>query len=114
VCVSPNEGARGAGLSGLPRPYQGTVRKSSATILIQLMTTFKAVLTSFKAEGGNTYTVSLKMELPTATVSHGDVGTVQPTASTSEHFEPSSPVGSCNLRYGRGHFYPPPYPGTVG
>jgi hypothetical protein len=28
--------------------------------LVQLMTTFKVVLTSFKAEGGNTYTVSLK------------------------------------------------------
>jgi hypothetical protein len=62
VCVSPNEGTRGVGVIRIT-----TTSKNGKEVvrhyLVQLMTTFKAVLTSFKAEGGNTYTVSLKDEV---------------------------------------------------
>jgi hypothetical protein len=59
VCVSPNEGTRGAGVIRVTTHTKGG-KEVVRHYLVQLMTTFKAVLTSFKAEGGNTYTVSLK------------------------------------------------------
>jgi predicted nucleic acid-binding Zn finger protein len=60
VCVSPNEKrTRGVGVIRIT-----TTSKNGKEVvrhyLLQLMTTFMAVLTSFKAEGGNTYVVSLK------------------------------------------------------
>jgi predicted nucleic acid-binding Zn finger protein len=49
------------GLSELPLiTLGGRGREIVRHYLIQIMTTFKMVLTSFKAEGGNTYVVSLK------------------------------------------------------
>lgn len=59
VCVSPNEGTRGAGVIRITT-YSKSGKEVVRHYLVQLMTTFKVVLTSFKAEGGNTYTVSLK------------------------------------------------------
>jgi hypothetical protein len=59
VCVSPNEGTRGVGVIRITTRTRGG-KEVVRHYLVQLMTTFKAVLTSYKAEGGNTYTVSLK------------------------------------------------------
>jgi hypothetical protein len=59
VCVSPNEGTRGAGVIRVTTHTRGG-KEVVRHYLIQMMTTYKAVLTSFKSEGGNTYIVSLK------------------------------------------------------
>jgi hypothetical protein len=59
VCVSPNEDTRGAGVIRVTTHTRGG-KEVVRHYLVQLITTFKTVLTSFKAEGGNTYTVSLK------------------------------------------------------
>jgi hypothetical protein len=59
VCVSPNEGTRGAGVIRITT-YSKSGKEVVRHYLLQLMTTFKVVLTSFKRDGGSTYTVSLK------------------------------------------------------
>jgi hypothetical protein len=59
VCVSPNEGTRGAGVIRVTTHTRGG-KEVVRHYLIQMVTTYKVVLTSFRAEGGNTYTVSLK------------------------------------------------------
>jgi hypothetical protein len=59
VCVSPNEETRGVGVIRVTTHTRGG-KEVVRHYLIQLVTTFKVVLTSFKADGGNTYTVSLK------------------------------------------------------
>lgn len=59
VCISPNESTRGVGvirITTTTRGGKGVVRH----YLVQIVTTFKVVLTSFKKDGGSTYTVSLK------------------------------------------------------
>jgi hypothetical protein len=58
VCVSPNESTRGAGVIRIVTYTKG--KQVIRHYLIQLVTTYKIVLTSFKSEGGNMYTVSLK------------------------------------------------------
>jgi hypothetical protein len=61
VCVSPNEGTRGVGVIRITIiTLSGRGREIVRHYLIQMVTTFKAVLTSFKKDGGSTYTVSLK------------------------------------------------------
>jgi hypothetical protein len=61
VCVSPNEGTRGAGVIRITTiTLGGRGREIVRHYLIQMMTTSKMVLTSFKKDGSNTYTVSLK------------------------------------------------------
>jgi hypothetical protein len=59
VCVSPNEGTRGVGVIRVTT-HTRCGKEVVRHYLVQLMTTYKAVLTSFKAEGSNTYTISLK------------------------------------------------------
>lgn len=59
MCVSPNEGTRGVGVIRVTSHTKGG-KEVVRHYLLQFMTTFKVVLTSFKAEGSNTYTVSLK------------------------------------------------------
>jgi hypothetical protein len=59
ICVSPNEGTRGAGVIRITTYTRGG-KEVVRHYLLQFMTTFKMVLTSFKRDGGSTYTVSLK------------------------------------------------------
>jgi hypothetical protein len=59
VCVSPNEGTRGAGVIRITTYTRGG-KEVVRHYLIQMVTTFKMVLTSFRKDGGSTYTVSLK------------------------------------------------------